>query len=198
MRIYPLATLALTLLLSACGFHLRGTGSFDFFLQELHFQAADSYAPLAKTLERRLSAQGVELNSGAPFTLHLQREQQTKRVVSYTAGTRSAEHLLTSSVEYALRSGSLPDLISGTAQVQRSLSFNQNHVSASSQEEQLLRKEMRNELVMQLMMRLQAIKPEQLEALRTTAQEKIDAQEQARQQELRRLQLELNLEPLTN
>jgi len=106
--------------------------------------------------------------------------------------------MLTSSIDYALRSGDLPDLITGTAEVQRALSFNQNHVSASNEESRLLRNEMRNELVMQLMMRLQAIKPEQLETLRATAQARTDADTEVRQQELERLQQELNLEPLVN
>lgn len=198
MRIQHLATIALTLLLTACGFHLRGMGSFDFALQELQFKSADSRAPLAKALESRLEAQGVELNATAPFTLYLEHEQHTQRVVSYTAGTRSAEHMLTSSVDYAIRAGDLPDLMTGTAEVQRVLSFNQNHVSASNEEASLLRNEMRNELVMQLMMRLQAIKPEQLEALRATAQARVDADAEAKQQELDRLQQELNLEPLAN
>lgn len=197
MRLNTLVTLAFALLLTACGFQLRGTGSFDFALRELDFKSADIHAPLAKAVEARLQAQGVDLNAAAPFTLYLDREQHDKRVVSYIAGTRSAEHMLTSSVEYAIRHGDLPDLISGRAEVQRAMSFNQNQVSASHEEEQLMRAEMRNELVMQLMLRLQAIQPAQLDVRRTEIQERIDIEERARQQEIKRLQEEYPLAPLS-
>ena len=187
MRLAKLLTLSMALVLSACGFHLRGTGSFDFGLKELRFTSADRLAPLAKTLQERLQSQGVELTNSADYSLYLGREEQSSRTISFTAGTRSSERMLTSSVDYEIRSGQLPALIKGQAEVQRALAFNQNHVSASSEEARMLRDEMRNELVMQLMLRLQAIKPAQLEQLRAEAQVKADAEAAAREAEQERL-----------
>ncbi|TDQ35380.1 LPS assembly lipoprotein LptE [Thiopseudomonas denitrificans] len=190
MRLAHLFTLSLALVLSACGFQLRGTGNFEFSLKELRFSSDDRLAPLASQLQERLRAQGVELTDSAEYSLHLGRETQSQRVVSFTAGTRSSEQMLTSTVDYEIRSGQLPALIRGQAEIQRAQSFNQNHVSASSEEARMLRDEMRNELVMQLMLRLQAIKPAQLEQLREAAQIKADAEAAAREAEQQRLQQE--------
>lgn len=196
MRTAHLLTLLLALALSACGFQLRGTGSFDFALKELRFNADDRMAPLAKELEERLKAQGVTLSNSAQYSLQLGREEHSRRTVSFTAGTRSAEHMLTSTVAYEIRSGQLPALIRGQAEVQRVHTFNQNHVSASSEEARLLREEMRSELVQQLMLRLQAIQPAQLDELRSKAEARAAAEEEARRQEQERLQREESLLPI--
>lgn len=196
MRIAHFFTLSLVLLLGACGFQLRGTGSFDFAIKEFRFSADDQLAPLARELQERLSKQGVELSDIAEYQLHLGRENHSRRTVSFTAGTRNAEHLLTSSVEYEIRSGNLPALIKEKAEVQRSLAYNENHVSASSEEEQLMRGEMRQELIMQLMMRLQALQPAQLDVLRDKAQQRLDAEAAARAAEQQRLLDEQQLMPL--
>ncbi|NLY16198.1 MAG: hypothetical protein GXZ05_07420 [Gammaproteobacteria bacterium] len=187
MRLAQLLTLSMALVLSACGFHLRGTGSFQFALKELHFTSADRFAPLSEMLQQRLLSQGVELTSSAEYSLYLGREEHTRRTISFTAGTRSSEQMLTTTVDYEIRYAGLPALLTGQAEVQRTQSFNQNHVSASSEEALLLRDEMRNELVMQLMQRLQAVRPAQLEQLRAEAQVKADAEAAAREAEQQRL-----------
>lgn len=196
MRLAHLFTLSLALLLTACGFHLRGTGSYNFQLTELDFRAADILSPLAKTLESRLEAQGVELTPEAEYTLYLEREENTSRIVSFTAGTRSSERMLTSAVNLEIRYQNLPALYKARAEVQRTLDFNQNNVSASDEEKSMLTKEMRNELVTQVLMRLQSIKLQELEELRLQAIERQQMEEEAKQRELERLQQELNLEPL--
>lgn len=195
MRIAHFFTLSLALLLGACGFQLRGTGSFDFAIKEFRFNSDDRLSPLAKTLQERLTKQGVELSDSADYQIQLGRENQSRRTVSFTAGTRNAEHLLTSSVEYEIRSGNLPALIKDKAEVQRSLAYNENHVSASSEEASLLREEMRQELIMQLMMRLQALQPAQLDALREKALQRVEAEAAARAAEHQRLLDEQQLMP---
>lgn len=196
MRKAHLFTLFFALALSACGFQLRGLGSFDFALKELRFSADDRLAPLAKNLRERLEKQDVSLTNSAEYSLHLGREEHSRRTVSFTAGTRNAEHLLTSSVRYEIRHGNLPALISEQAEVQRSLSYNENHVSASSEEAALLREEMRQELVMQLMLRLQALQPAQLDLLREKAQQRADTEAADRAAEQQRLLDEQQLLPL--
>ncbi|MFB1011359.1 MAG: hypothetical protein QMB92_07980 [Thiopseudomonas sp.] len=187
MRLAHLVTLSLALLLGACGFQLRGTGSFDFAIKEFRFKADDSLAPLAKNLQESLQNQGIVLSDTAEYSLHLGREEHSQRQVSFTAGTRTGENMLISSVPYEIRLGNLPALISEHAEVQRVMSFNHSHASASSEENNLLREEMRRELVNQLLLRLQALKPEQLEQLRDKAQARADAEKAARDSEQQRL-----------
>lgn len=188
MRIHHFATIAFTLLLTACGFQLRGTGNFDFHLQELQLNAADSLSPLAMALEKQLQAHHVELTADAPYSLFLGHEEQERRTVSFTAGTRSAEYMLTSSVNYEVRAGQLPALIKGRAQVQRAMAYNQNLVSASDQEAHMLRDEMRQELVTQLIMRLQSVTPAQLQLQQEHEEAKARAAKAAHDAEQERLQ----------
>ena len=194
MRLVQLFTLSLALLISACGFHLRGLGSFELALTELEFSAADSYSPLSDTVRKRLISQGVNLSPSAEFNLHLGHENYSKRKVSGNPGSHSAEYQITTSLDYRINSGGINNLVQDRVQVQRYLSINQNQASASDEEERLLRKEMRDELVMQLMLRLQALKPEDLQHLKELELRKLEAEKAARAAAELQLRLETNPE----
>ena len=74
--------------------------------------------------------------------------------------------------------------------MQRVYAFNQNNVTGSQQEEVMLQEEMRRELVTQLMLRLQAITPEQLQGLKEQAERTAQAEAQAGEEAKRARQLE--------
>ena len=182
--------LGLAFLMTACGFHLRGTGTTQMALNELNFTARDALSPLGKMVKESLINNKVQVSSSAPFTLYVGPEETTQRTASFTAGTRSAEYTLTTAVSYELRSGKLPTLLQDRIEVQRTYAHNQNNVTGSGQEESLLREEMRRDLVMQLMMRLQAVTPTQLEALKEQAQRKAQAEADAREAAIRAQQFD--------
>ena len=182
--------LGLAFLMTACGFHLRGTGTTQMALNELNFTARDALSPLGKMVKESLVNNKVQVSSSAPFTLYVGPEETTQRTASFTAGTRSAEYTLTTAVSYELRSGKLPTLLQDRIEVQRTYAHNQNNVTGSGQEEALLREEMRRDLVMQLMMRLQAVTPTQLEALKEQAQRKAQAETDAREAAIRAQQFD--------
>lgn len=64
--------------------------------------------------------------------------------------------------------------------MQRTYAHNQDNVTGSGQEEAMLREEMRRDLVMQLMIRLQAITPAQLQDLQDQAERRQAAEQEAR------------------
>ena len=185
-----ITVLGLAFLLTACGFHLRGTGTMQMALSELNFAARDALSPLGKEVKQSLINNEVQISNSAPFTLYVGAEEVTKRTASFTAGTRSAEYRLTSAANYELRSDGLPVLLEDRVEVQRTYAHNQDNVTGSSQEEVLLREEMRRELVMQLMMRLQAITPAQLQDLKDQAERKQQAEAQAREAAIRAQQFD--------
>ena len=185
-----ITVLGLAFLMTACGFHLRGTGTTQMALNELNFTARDALSPLGKMVKESLVNNKVQVSSSAPFTLYVGPEETTQRTASFTAGTRSAEYTLTTAVSYELRSGKLPTLLQDRIEVQRTYAHNQNNVTGSGQEESLLREEMRRDLVMQLMMRLQAVTPTQLEALKEQAQRKARAEADAREAAIRAQQFD--------
>lgn len=176
-----ITVLGLAFLLTACGFQLRGTGTMQMALNELDFAARDALSPLGKLVKESLADNKVQVSSSAPFTLYVGAEENTQRTASFTAGTRSAEYTLTSATTYELRSGNLPALMQDRVEVQRTYAHNQNNVTGSGQEAALLREEMRRDLVMQLMMRLQAVTPAQLQDLQEQAERKAQADAQARE-----------------
>lgn len=185
-----ITVLGLALLLTACGFHLRGTGSTQMALTELNFTSRDDLSPLSREVKQSLINNKVLISSSAPFTLYLGLVEQSRRTASFTPGTRTAEYQLTSAATYELRSGSLPALLQDRVEVQRFYAFNHNNVAGSSQEEMMLHDEMRRELVTQLMMRLQAITPEQLQDLKEQAERTAQAEAQAREESIRARQVE--------
>ena len=185
-----ITVLGLAFLMTACGFHLRGTGTTQMALNELNFTARDALSPLGKMVKESLVNNKVQVSSSAPFTLYVGPEETTQRTASFTAGTRSAEYTLTTAVSYELRSGKLPTLLQDRIEVQRTYAHNQNNVTGSGQEASLLREEMRRDLVMQLMMRLQAVTPTQLEALKEQAQRKAQAEADAREAAIRAQQFD--------
>ncbi len=180
-----ITVLSLAFLMTACGFHLRGTGTTQMALSELNFAARDALSPLGKQTKESLINNKVQVSSSAPFTLYISPEENSKRTASFTAGTRSAEYTLTSAVTYELRSGSLPALLKDRVEVQRTYAHNQDNVTGSGQEEALLREEMRRDLVMQLMMRLQAVTSTQLQELKIQAERKEQAEADAREAAIR-------------
>ena len=185
-----ITVLGLAFLMTACGFHLRGTGTTQMALNELNFTARDALSPLGKMVKESLVNNKAQVSSSAPFTLYVGPEETTQRTASFTAGTRSAEYTLTTAASYELRSGNLPTLLQDRIEVQRTYAHNQNNVTGSGQEESLLREEMRRDLVMQLMMRLQAVTPTQLEALKEQAQRKAQAEADAREAAIRAQQFD--------
>ena len=185
-----ITVLGLAFLMTACGFHLRGTGTTQMALNELNFEARDALSPLGKLVKENLTNNKVQVSSGAPFTLYVGPEETTQRTASFTAGTRSAEYTLTTAISYELRSGNLPALLQDRIEVQRTYAHNQNNVTGSGQEEALLREERRRDLGMQLMMRLQAVTPAQLESLKEQAQRKAQAEAEAREAAIRAQQFD--------
>jgi len=90
-----LMVVGLALLLSACGFQLRGTGDAEFALTEIDLQARDSHGQTVQQLKDLLESNDVHVHPGARYSLNLANEQTRQRTASYTSSARSAEYELT-------------------------------------------------------------------------------------------------------
>ena len=80
MRASLLIVLVLTLLLSACGFHLRGHAAFALPFKTLYIKAANANAPFITELKR-----AIEVN-GARVTDTPEQAQLTLQIVSESTG----------------------------------------------------------------------------------------------------------------
>ena len=174
-----LVVMSLAVLLSACGFQLRGTGDADFALEEINLQARDSHGQTVKQLEDLLERSDVRVHPGATYSLNLANERNTQRTASYTGSARSAEYELTSVLDYEFLGSGNTVLLRDSIETRRVYVHDSNNVIGSSQEGEQLRQEMRRELIQQLVMRIQRVSPTQLDQLQQTADAKARAEAEA-------------------
>ena len=174
-----LLVMGLAVLLSACGFQLRGTGTTELAIKELDLSARNAYGETVTQLRQVLESSGVKVYSGAPYKLYLADEQESQRILSYAGAGRTGEYELSMVVSYDIRAqGNLP-LLSDKLQVQKVFIHDGNNLVGSDQEANDARKEMRRELIQRMMLRLQQLTPTRLEQLQQTAEAKAKAEADA-------------------
>ncbi|MFT0213433.1 LPS assembly lipoprotein LptE [Pseudomonas sp. F1_0610] len=193
-----IALLSFTLLLSACGFQLRGTGDIKFALHEINVEGRDMLSPLAKDVVKRIEANKVQVTPNATYTLYLGREESSQYIASKTAGSRSAEYTIVSALNYEIYGPNKLPLLVDKVELERTYAYDSNNISGSDEERRVLAEEMRYDLVTQLAMRLQLITPEQLDRMERQAEQKAQAEKEAyeRAQEMRRQQVAPQQSPI--
>lgn len=159
-----LGAVALSSLLSACGFRLRGVPQFAF---RTLFIAAPAGSPLALELRRTLQAAGGSLAvltdpvmlTKAEAVFELLAEQQERSVVGKGPAGEVRELELRLRIRFRLRDQSGTELIAPTEMLQqREISYSETIALAKEAEEALLYRNMRTDLVQQLVRRLAAAK----------------------------------------
>ncbi|MCU7651157.1 LPS assembly lipoprotein LptE [Pseudomonas piscis] len=182
-----LLVMGLALVLSACGFQLRGTGTQELSIKELDLSARDAYGATVKLLQQQLESSGVRVHAGAPYKLVLQRESNSQRTLSYTGGGNSAEYEISTKLEYEILTHDNLHLLNDKLEVQKVFVHDGNNITGSGQESAQTYQEMRRDLVQRMIIRLQLLSPEQLAQLQATAEAKAkadaDALEAARKAE---------------
>jgi LPS-assembly lipoprotein len=171
-----LLVMGLAVLLSACGFQLRGTGTTELAIKELDLSARDAYGETVTQLRQVLQSSGVKVYAGAPYKLTLTDEQESQRSLSYAGSGRSAEYELTNVLNYEIQGHDNLSLLSDKLQVQKVFLHDGNNLTGSDQEAAEARKEMRRDLVQRMMLRLQQLSPAQLDQLQQTADAKAKAE----------------------
>ena len=167
VRARVLFAVCLVLTLSACGFHLRGSnGSFMLPFATMHIGLPDT-SPLAIDLKRYIRAIGsteiVDTRDGADAALEVLSDPEntrTKTILSLNSNGRVREYQLGYSINFRVvdKAGNVL-LAPTTISLTRPITFNEAQVLAKETEEASLYRDMRNDLVQQIMRRLAAIKP---------------------------------------
>ncbi|MBW3508957.1 MULTISPECIES: LPS assembly lipoprotein LptE [Janthinobacterium] len=159
--------LGLTVLLSACGFHLRGSnGSFMLPFATMYIGLPDT-SPLAIGLKRYIRAIGstevVSTKDGADAVLEVLNDPErnrTKTILSLNKNGRVQEYQLGYSINFRVLDKEGNQLLAPTTiSLVRPITFDESQVLAKETEEAALYRDMRNDLVQQIMRRLAAIKP---------------------------------------
>ena len=171
-----LLVMGLAVLLSACGFQLRGTGTNELAIKELDLSARNAYGETVTQLRQVLESSGVKVVSGAPYKLFLSNEQENQRILSYAGAGRTGEYQVTTVLNYDIRGQNNLDLLSDKLEVQKIFMHDGNNLVGSDQEAATARGETRRELIQRMMLRLQQLTPAQLDQLQQTADARAKAE----------------------
>ncbi|MDD5180883.1 MAG: LPS assembly lipoprotein LptE [Gallionellaceae bacterium] len=165
MRATNLLVLMFTLLLGACGFHLRGQGAFALPFKTLYVQSSNSNTPFVVELKRAIQANGAQLAKSpdqAQLTLHIVSELTDKQILSLSGGGRVREYRLLYRVSLRAYDQKQQDWIaSEEIALQRDFYYDDVQILAKEHEEALLYQNMRSDAVQQVLRRLNHAKPPQ-------------------------------------
>ena len=147
------------MLLAGCGFHLRGTAEVPF--QTLYVPNATSgiALDLKRNVQAGTQAKVVDDAKQAEAILVFSDEAREKNILSLNAQGRVREFQLRYRVGFRMHDGKGGDYIPQTQiALTRDITFNDSDVLAKEAEEQLLFRDMQNDMVQQIMRRLASAK----------------------------------------
>ena len=174
-----LLVMGLAVLLSACGFQLRGTGTNQLTLTELNVSARNAYGETVRELRQVLENSGVKLTASAPYKLVLTNEQESQRAATYSGLGGSVEYELTNVLSYDIKGQNNLQLLDGKIEVHKIYLQDTSNITGSDQEASMVRREMRRDLVQQMVLRLEQLTPERLAELQQVAEQKAQAEAEA-------------------
>ena len=156
----------LFLVLSSCGFSLRGSDVLSTNFSELQFYTEQPNSELARLLRRSLDRSEVNVTlinldeAGSNVALlGIANEQLVSRPVTINPRARAAQIELRLSVDMGLLLGQQTLLEPETLFVERTYFQDVENISGNQEEAEIISAEMRRELINQMMRRLAAINP---------------------------------------
>lgn len=158
--------LALSLTVSACGFHLRGDGGHYTLPFPTMYVGLPESSPLAVDLKRNINANGsttvvktAREADGIIEVISNPEHTKSKTILSLNSNGRVRQYLLSYSIVFRVVDNQGAVLLPPTAiALSRPIDFNETQLLAKEQEEALLYKDMQTDLVQQMMRRIAAIK----------------------------------------
>ena len=153
--------------LSACGFHLRGSGGHYTLPFPAMYIGLPESSPLAIDLKRNIRVNGNTVVVSDPAkadgvieVLTDPEKTRTKSILSLNSNGRVREYLLAYNIVFRVRDKLGNELLAPTTiSLNRPITFDETQLLAKEQEEALLYKDMQTDLVQQMMRRMAAIKP---------------------------------------
>jgi LPS-assembly lipoprotein len=156
--IVKVLTVAATLLLTACGFHLRGAATYSFDSMYLNSAAPPTFnSELRRALSSAGSATLAESATAAQVVLEIPAVTDDKEVLSLSSAGAVREYQLVKRVSFRLHGQDGADWMpAGEIAVRRSYTFQETQALARDLEEQRLQRDMQTDLIQQIVRRLQA------------------------------------------
>jgi len=148
----------ITIMLSACGFHLRGSRPIPPALQTLQLESHQPNDAFTKTLKQYLNNVGIQLTDKADHPqLRLISAASASNPGSMTPSSQTREYRLTFTLQYQLNDAKGTTIQpSRSIMATRTLLLNTNRMLGSTSEEQTLYHEMHVEIARRLVDQLTA------------------------------------------
>lgn len=151
-----LVPLFLALIISGCGFKLRGAVDIPDSLKRVYFTAKQESSSVRAT-KRLLKSNDVELVShagAAPYHLDILTETSKRRAATLNSNAKTKEYELRSTLTFQILDSANKSILEPTELIiERVYTFDENNVNAKDAEEALLRREMHDDLARQLVRR---------------------------------------------
>lgn len=147
-------------LLAACGYSLRGSADLSPALQTLYLETLDLDSDMSRELRRALTSNGVELltaPAAGVYRLGIGQERSVERVLSVNSNARAGEYEISMSVPFQLRDENALLLGPETITLDSVYLTDPNNAVAKEEEAELIREELRREMVVQILRRLQTL-----------------------------------------
>ena len=152
--------LALLVTLAGCGFKMRGSAAVPFDTVYIPGATSGIQLDLKRNIQAGTNARVVDSPKEAEAIVQFTEESRNKEIVSLTTAGRVREFQLQYRVGFRVHNGKgglyVPP---STIQLTRDVTFNDADVLAKESEEQLLFRDMQNDMVQQIMRRLAAARP---------------------------------------
>jgi LPS-assembly lipoprotein len=152
----------MSLLLTACGFQLRGHAGMPF--STLYLNATNPSTPFITELRRSLIASNVKLANSAEqadVILNIESEVLDKQILSLSGSGRVNEFQLYYRVSVRAYDNQAQDWIPAEImEIRRDYSYDDTQILAKEQEEAMLVQSMRTDMVQQIIRRLSRTKPQ--------------------------------------
>lgn len=147
--------------LTACGFHLRGEMPLAQPLHSIYIQSIDPYGVLVRNLEQSLKMSNVKLASNAAAAqtvLVIQRDDTSQKLLSVGATQQTRQYELAVTVTFEVADAHNKTLVPPqTLTEKRAITVQSNQILGSSSEANLYYQQMRRTLANAIMYRLSSL-----------------------------------------
>lgn len=160
---------ALSALLAACGFQLRGTQPVSLALQPLALACGEVPANLCKAVTEQLKLNDVDLapRSDADYVLQLDSFARQRRASAITTSAAAAEYTLRHSVALQIiTADQIPLIEPVTLTTSETYRYDETNVLAKRREESALEEQLTSRLAQQILFRLVPLTESRIQSMR--------------------------------
>ena len=156
-----IASTLMTVMITSCGWHLRGSGQAVNNISSVHISGPAKKSDFYRTLSRSLKASKViiaDSHTEAKYRIVATKLRSERRTATVSSSARVSEYQLTELVDVTIFAADGRQLMPRTTmRTERFFDFDENDVQSKNDEAELLKKEMINDLVQQVIRRLNAV-----------------------------------------